>query len=632
MTPLSMLARMGAHPVPPGDADLQDAGQAQAGGTRFAVWAPNASGVAVVGDFNGWDGRRHPMLPGDDGVWECFVPGVEPGALYKFELHDRHGHLLPLKSDPFARQFELPPATASVVCDDEPFPWGDDAWMQKRAEGQTPEAPMSIYEVHAGSWLDDAADVVMWRDTGPKLIRYARQMGFTHIELMPVTEHPFGGSWGYQPVGLFAPTSRYGTPGDFARFINDCHQAGLGVIMDWVPAHFPDDPHGLAHFDGTALFEHADPRQGLHPDWDTHIYNLGRNEVRAFLIASALHWLREFHVDALRVDAVASMLYLDYSREPGQWIPNRHGGNHNLEAINFFRELHAAVEEHCPGTLLIAEESTAWPGVTATPENGGLGFDYKWNMGWMHDTLSYMQHDQVHRRHHHDAMTFGMVYAWSERFILPLSHDEVVHGKGALLNKMPGDVWQRFANLRAYFGFMWGHPGKKLLFMGGETGQPAEWDHDGSVDWDVLTQPLHAGLQRLVQDLNHMYCEVPALHATDHNPASFSWAVADDAQNSVFAFCRHHGDVNALIVSNMTPVQRVRYRIGVPAAGQWGEWLNTDASLYGGSNVGNFGGVETEPVPLHGHAQSIAITLPPLATLFFLHGTAPSNHHAEPTT
>lgn len=611
MNPLDMIARLGAH------AHHVDGVR----GTRFAVWAPNASAVSVVGDFNNWDGRQHPMdQPGLDGVWECFVPGVQAGSLYKYELHDHRGGPLPLKSDPFARQFEHPPATASVVVSDAAYDWTDDAWMDTRGARQAYDAPMSIYEVHIGSWLESPADVSTWVDAGPKLIQYAKHMGFTHIELLPITEHPFGGSWGYQPLGMFAPSARYGTPAEFARFVDDCHAAGLAVIMDWVPAHFPDDAHGLADFDGTALYEHADPRQGHHPDWDTKVYNVGRDEVRAFLIASALYWLRTFHVDGLRVDAVASMLYLDYSRAPGQWIPNRHGGNQNLEAVEFLCQLNDEVAKHCPGAVMVAEESTAWPQVSAPLDQGGLGFDYKWNMGWMHDSLAYMRHDPVHRRHHHDAMTFSIVYAWSEHFILPLSHDEVVHGKGSLLNKMPGDLWQRFANLRAYYGFMWGHPGKKLIFMGGEIGQSGEWNHDGTVDWDALSQPLNAGLQRLVRDVNAVYAESPELYANDCDPDAFFWVVGDDAGNSVFAFRRVQGERHILVVSNMTPVPRHHYRVGVPVPGRWREVLNTDAQRYGGSNLGNMGEVYSDPVNSHGLPQSLALTLPPLSTLFFQNG------------
>jgi len=448
-------------------------------GTRFAVWAPNARGVSVVGDFNAWDGGRHCMrLRPECGVWEAFVPGVAAGALYKFEITGRDGRLLPQKADPLARKTEPPPATASVVAPAEAFEWSDTEWLSQRGRLQAPDAPISIYEVHMGSWRPAAGSGAPWRERGPALIEYACSMGFTHIELLPVMEHPFGGSWGYQPLGLFAPSARWGEPADFAWFVNACHCAGLGVLLDWVPAHFPSDPHGLACFDGTALYEHADPRQGRHPDWNTLIYNFGRNEVRNFLIASAMEWLRRYHVDGLRVDAVASMLYLDYSREPGQWTPNYRGGRENLEAVDFLQTLNDSVRRLCPGAIMVAEESTAWPGVTAATKDGGLGFDYKWNMGWMHDTLRYMSREPVHRKHHHDDMTFGTVYAWTERFILPLSHDEVVHGKGSLLGKMPGDRWQRFANLRAYYAYMWTQPGRKLLFMGGELGQEAEWNHD----------------------------------------------------------------------------------------------------------------------------------------------------------
>ena len=614
MTPLSMIETLGAHATHVGDVV----------GTRFAVWAPNARQASVVGDFNNWDGRSHPMTQGSDGIWECFVPGVQAGHLYKYELHDRRGAVLPLKSDPFGREFEHPPATASVVTSDAPFVWTDEEWMNSRATRQAHDAPISIYEVHIGSWLESRSGTSTWADAGPKLIQYARRMGFTHIELLPITEHPFGGSWGYQPLGMFAPSARYGTPAEFAGFIDECHDAGLAVIMDWVPAHFPDDTHGLADFDGTALYEHADPRQGIHPDWDTRIYNVGRDEVRDFLIASALYWLRHFHVDGLRVDAVASMLYLDYSRASGQWVPNRFGGNQNLEAVDFLRQLNEAVAKHCPGAIVVAEESTSWPQVTAGTAEDGLGFNFKWNMGWMHDSLLYMRQDPIYRRYHHDAMTFSIVYAWSEHFILPLSHDEVVHGKGSLLNKMPGNLWQRFANLRAYYGFMWGHPGKKLLFMGGEIGQPGEWDHDSYIDWDVLSHEPHAGVQRLMQDVNTLYRRCPALYANDRVPEAFYWVIGDDAENSVFAFWRVQGDSYVLVVSNMTPVARYHYRIGVPVPGQWHETLNTDAHRYGGSNLGNMGGVQTEPVGAHGSPQSLALTLPPLATLFFQNAEASS--------
>ncbi len=589
-------------------------------GVRFAVWAPNARSVSVVGDFNGWDGRKNPMrLRRECGVWEAFVPGIGTGALYKYELHGANGGMLALKADPLARQTELPPRTASVVAASGDFSWTDQAWMDGRARRQSPDAPISIYEAHLGSWMSGPeSGASLWSTIGPRLIAYVKDMGFTHIELLPITEHPFGGSWGYQPLGLFAPSARYGTPEEFAAFVDACHGAGLGLILDWVPAHFPSDPHGLAWFDGTALYEHADPRQGLHPDWNTLIYNMGRHEVRNFLLASAMEWLRRYHVDGLRVDAVASMLYLDYSRDPGQWTPNRYGGRENLEAVDFLQQLNAHVAEHCPGAIMIAEESTAWPGVTAKSGEGGLGFQYKWNMGWMHDTLRYMQREPIYRRYHHNDMTFGMVYAYSERFILPLSHDEVVHGKGSLLGKMPGDRWQRHANLRAYYGFMWAHPGKKLLFMGGELAQAGEWNHDGQIDWACLADGLHAGVQALLRDLNTLYAATPALYGGDAVPEGFTWVIGDDYANSVFAFLRQHGGQVALVVSNMTPVPRSDYRIGVPVAGRWAERLNTDGQAYGGSNMGNQGGVSSEPQPSHGYGQSLSLTLPPLATVIFI--------------
>jgi len=612
-------------------------------GTRFAVWAPNARRVSVVGDFNAWDGRRHGMrLRRECGVWEIFIPGAQAGARYKFEILAGDGRLLPLKADPLARRTEAPPATASVVAAPLDYAWRDGDWMSVRGPRQGEGAPIAIYEAHMGSWVAQDEPESVWRAAGRRLIDYAAAMGFTHLELLPITEHPFGGSWGYQPLGLFAPTARWGPPEDFAWFVDECHAAGLGLILDWVPAHFPSDPHGLAQFDGTALYEHADPRQGLHPDWNTLIYNMGRNEVRNFLLASALEWLRRFHVDGLRVDAVASMLYLDYSRQPGQWTPNRYGGRENLEAVEFLRELNATVAQQCPGAIMVAEESTAWPGVTASPERGGLGFQYKWNMGWMHDTLSYMRRDPVHRRHHHDDMTFGLVYAWSERFILPLSHDEVVHGKGSLLGKMPGDRWQRFANLRAYYAYMWAHPGKKLLFMGGELGQEREWDHDSPLDWSVLEdagpaclpwrRPAqedsrhaassagrnpHAGMQALVRDLNGLYRSEAALHA-DADPAGFQWLISGDTQNSVFAFLRRAGGRMLLAICNMTPVPRHDYRVGVPRAGRWLERLNTDAASYGGSNMGNAGAASTQDTAAHGHAQSLSLTLPPLAAVLLI--------------
>jgi len=599
---------LGAHPMQIDGVD----------GVRFVVWAPNASRVSVVGDFNSWDGRRHPMRARHDaGVWELFIPRLAPGALYKYEILGPNGEVLPLKADPVAWQVEPPPGTASIIPDKRPFLWSDDEWLGQRTDSGAHHAAVAVYEVHAASWLHDpAGQPIGWKGLTERLVPYVRDMGFTHIEFMPVMAHPFGGSWGYQPLGQFAPHALLGTPEEFATLIDRCHEAGLGVILDWVPAHFPSDPHGLAMFDGTALYEHADPREGYHPDWNSLIYNLGRHEVRGFLIGSALHWLEHLHADGLRVDAVASMLYRDYSRAAGEWVPNIHGGRENLEAIAFLRELSQAIEERCPGALLIAEESTAWPGVTHTPAAGGLGFDYKWNMGWMHDTLRYVSHDPVHRRYHHDDMTFGLIYAFSERFILPLSHDEVVHGKGSLLGKMPGDRWQKFANLRAYFGFMWAHPGKKLLFMGGEFGQEREWNHDSGLDWHLLDDASHRGVHRLVRDLNHVYRGEAALHAGDCVPEGFRWIVGDDRDQSVYAFLRLSAkEPPILAISNFTPVPRHGHRIGVPHPGRWRELVNTDALLYGGSGMGNEGGAFARDIPAHGQPASLELTLPPLATL-----------------
>jgi 1,4-alpha-glucan branching enzyme len=585
-------------------------------GTRFAVWAPNASRASVVGEFNSWDGRRHPMrLRHHGGIWEMFIPRVADGELYKFELVDRHGHALPQRADPLARETEAPPRTASVVPLPLPFRWTDGDWMQGRAERQAASAPISIYELHAGSWLHgEDGRPLGWDALAERLVPYIAGMGFTHLELMPIAEHPFTGSWGYQPLGLFAPTARFGPPEAFARFVDSCHRAGIGVLVDWVPAHFPGDAHGLHRFDGTALYEYDDPREGFHRDWNTWIYNLGRTEVAAFLLASALEWLDRYHVDGLRVDAVASMLYRDYSRNPGEWIPNVHGGRENLESIAFLRRLNALVAERHPGAVVIAEESTAWPGVTAPMSEGGLGFNFKWNMGWMHDTLGYMAQDPIHRKYHHHAMTFGLLYAFSERFMLPLSHDEVVYGKGSLLGRMPGDTWQRFANLRAYFGFMWSSPGKKLLFMGGEFGQEREWNHDAQLDWHLLDDPLHRGMQRLVRDLNRIYRAEPALHRRDAEPAGFAWTVADDAEASVFAYLRlgAEGDAPILVVCNFTPVPRPDYGIRVPQGRQWREILNSDARIYGG------GGIDAERPPVairEADGQDrLVISLPPLST------------------
>jgi len=588
-------------------------------GVRFAVWAPNARRVSVVGDFNNWDGRRHPMrLRREAGVWELFIPRLRIGARYKYELCGPDWTVLPAKADPVARQTELPPATASRVASAAPFDWTDEAWMAGRAARQQADAPISVCEVHPASWWHKAdGSPPDWDLLGDRLIPYVRGMGFTHLEFLPVMEHPFGGSWGYQPLGQFAPSARFGTPGGFARFVDRAHAAGVGVILDWVPAHFPTDAHGLYRFDGTPLYEHADDREGFHPEWNSAIYNFGRNEVRGFMLASALHWLERYHVDGLRVDAVASMLYRDYSRKAGEWIPNQYGGRENLEAVRFLQELNAVVQQRCPGAVVIAEESTAWPGVTRPTSEGGLGFQFKWNMGWMHDTLHYMQEEPINRRWHHDQLTFGLVYAWSERFVLPLSHDEVVYGKGSLLTKMPGDEWQKFANLRAYLAFMWAHPGKKLIFMGGELAQPTEWNHDAALPWHLLDDPRHRGVQRLVRDLNAAYKETPALHRRDAEPDGFRWVVGGDRDQSVFAWLRQgaEGDPPALVVCNFTPVPRGEYRIGVPSAGTWHEALNTDAESYGGSNRGNGGTVASQRVASHGFADSVLVTLPPLATL-----------------
>jgi len=588
-------------------------------GVSFAVWAPNASRVSVIGDFNHWDGRRHPMRKRHEvGVWEIFVPGVGAGALYQYEILGSGGELLPAKADPVGFAHEVPPAKASIVHGLPDWRWNDADWMEGRASRQSPSAPVSVYEVHLGSWRRNADGTLpTWRELGDQLIPYVRDLGFTHIECLPVSEHPFSGSWGYQPVGLFAPTSRFGPPEGFASFIDRCHQAGIGVLIDWVPAHFPSDAHGLGLFDGTNLYEHADPRQGFHRDWNTLIYNFGRREVANFLTANATFWLDRYHVDGLRVDAVASMLYLDYSREADDWVPNVHGGNQNLEAVAFLRTTTESVRRDAPGASTIAEESTAWPGVSRSIESGGLGFDFKWNMGWMHDTLDYIGHDPVHRRHHQGAIPFGIGYAFSENYVLPLSHDEVVHGKGSLIGRMPGDRWQKFANLRAYFGFMWAHPGKKLLFMGGEFAQEREWNHDTQLDWHLTDDPMHAGVQRLVRDLNRLYRSEPAMHELDCDPAGFEWIDASDSEGGVFAFLRHssHRETPMLIVCHFTPVVRRDYRIGVPKAGAWVERLNSDAEAYGGSGVGNSGLVEAEATPSHGRPASLTLTLPPLSIL-----------------
>jgi 1,4-alpha-glucan branching enzyme len=586
-------------------------------GVRFAVWAPNARRVSVIGAFNTWDGRRHPMrLRHGCGVWEIFIPRLGAGELYKYEILGSDGRLTE-RADPLARAAEAPPATASIVADATPLAWSDAAWQGARA-GRRDDAPLAIYEVHAPSWRRHAdGRSFSWQELADTLVPYVRDLGFTHVELLPVMLHPFRGSWGYQPLGLFVPMPELGSPGGFACFVDRCHAAGIGVILDWVPAHFPTDAHGLARFDGTALYEHLDPREGVHREWNTYIYNLGRNEVRGFLIGSALFWLEHFHADGLRVDAVAAMLYRDYSRREGEWIPNRYGGRENLEAIDFLQELSRVVAEEVPGAMLVAEESTAWPGVTRAADAGGLGFTHKWNMGWMHDTLRYISHEPVHRSHHHDDLTFGLLYAFFERFILPISHDEVVYGKRSLLGRMPGDNWQRFANLRVYLAFMWTHPGKKLLFMGTEFGQPEEWNHDTALAWRLLEDPMHAGVRRLLGDLNALFRGERALYARDFTADGFRWVVADDRAQSVLAWLRMDPDGGApvLVVCNFTPVPRHDYRVGVPEKGRWREILNTDAETYGGSGMGNIGSITAAVDPSHGLPASLALTLPPLAAI-----------------
>jgi 1,4-alpha-glucan branching enzyme len=592
-----------------------------AAGVYFAVWAPNAQRVSVVGDFNNWDGRVNPMrkLIGS-GVWELFVPGIKQGAHYKFEILTQTGALL-LKSDPFAFFNQHGKSTASLVYDLERYTWNDGAWMESRRTKNWPQSPISIYEVHLGSWrrkTEEGNRQLTYRELAETLLPYVLEMGYTHIELLPVAEHPFEGSWGYQVTNYYAPTSRFGAPDEFRYFIDKCHQAGIGVIMDWVPAHFPKDAHALAEFDGTDLYEHMDPRQGEQQDWGTLIFNFGRNEVRNFLIANALFWLDKYHIDGLRVDAVASMLYLDYSRKPGQWIPNVYGGRENLDAIYFLKRFNEVCYERFPGIMTIAEESTDWPGVSRPTYLGGLGFGFKWNMGWMHDFLEYMSIDPIYRRYHHGNITFSLLYAFQENFILVLSHDEVVYGKRSLLSKMPRDAWQKFANLRMFLAWMYGQPGKKLLFMGGEFGQLNEWNHDTSLDWQLLNLPRHDGLRRLVQHLNYIYKSEPALWQLDDTYEGFDWIDLHDADNSVVSFLRksHDGDIVAFVV-NATPVVRYNYRLGVPQSGFYRELINTDAETYGGSNIGNLGGVQTEDVPWMGRQHSILINLPPLATLAF---------------
>jgi 1,4-alpha-glucan branching enzyme len=603
--------KLGAHPA---NVDGVD-------GTLFAVWAPNAERVSVIGDFNEWHAATHPLRLRDDasGIWQGFVPGIGKGTVYKYRIVSRYNDYQADKGDPFALAWECPPRTASRVWSLD-YQWGDGDWMARRRAANALDGPMSTYEVHLGSWRrvpEDGNRSLTYREMAEQLPAYVEQLGFTHVELLPVTEHPFYGSWGYQCTGYFAPTARYGTPEDFMALVDALHNRGIGVILDWVPSHFPDDLHGLGYFDGTKLYEHADPKQGYHPDWKSSIFNYGRNEVRGFLMSSAMFWLDKYHIDGLRVDAVASMLYLDYGRQEGEWIANRYGGNENIDAIQFLRALNEGVYRDHSDSQTIAEESTSWPMVSRPTYLGGLGFGMKWNMGWMHDTLAYFQTDPLFRRHRHNQLTFSLWYAFRENFVLPISHDEVVHGKGALIGKMPGDEWQQFANLRLLLGYMWTHPGKKLLFMGCEFGQRREWQHEESLEWHVLQYPLHAGVQRWVEDLNRFYREQGALHQEDFRAAGFEWIDCGDADNSVLSYLRrgHDPDDVVLVVCNFTPVRRDNYAIGVPRGGWWQECLNSDAPLYGGSGQGNLGGAEASPVPAHGRYHSLRLTLPPLATI-----------------
>ena len=603
--------KLGAHPLRLEGID----------GTQFAVWAPNAARVSVIGDFNGWNAEAHALRERDDGsgIWEGFVAGVGHGAAYKYRIVSRYRDYRADKGDPLARAWECPPRTASRVWRLD-YAWGDGEWMARRRGANALEAPCSVYEVHLGSWRrtpDEGNRFLSYRELAEQLPVYVQQLGFTHVELLPVSEHPFYGSWGYQGTGYFAPTARYGTPEDFMFLVDSLHRHGIGVILDWVPSHFPDDVHGLAYFDGTSLYEHADPRLGYHPDWKSYIFNYGRHEVRAFLTSSALFWLDTYHADGLRVDAVASMLYLDYGRKEGEWIANQYGGKENLDAILFLRQLNAAAYRDYPDTQTVAEESTAWPMISRPTDAGGLGFGMKWNMGWMHDTLEYFATDPLYRRHHHDRITFSLVYAFNENFVLPLSHDEVVHGKGALIGKMPGDEWQQFANLRLLYGYMWTHPGKKLLFMGGEFAQRREWAHEESLEWHVLQYPLHRGVQRWIEDLNRFYRAEKALFEDDFSAAGFEWIAGDDRANSVLSYLRKGRDANEvlLVVCNLTPLPRANYAVGVPRGGRWLECLNSDAALYGGSGQGNLGGVDAAPLPAHGRFHSLRLNLPPLAVL-----------------
>ena len=587
-------------------------------GARCAVWAPNARAGSVTGEWNDWTPGADALAPRADGsgIWEGSVAGVRRGHSYKYRIESRHSGHVADKADPFAFCAELPPATGSRAWSLE-FDWGDAQWMASRGPHNALDAPISIYEVHAGSWRRRDGGFLGYRELARQLAAYVRETGFTHVQLLPVMEHPFYGSWGYQTTGYFAPSARYGTPQDFMYLVDHLHQNGVGVILDWVPSHFPADAHGLGYFDGTWLYEHADPKQGFHPEWNSSIFNYGRHEVRAFLLSSALYWLDRYHVDGLRVDAVASMLYLDYARDEGEWIPNRHGGRENLEAIEFLRMLNQSVYRDHPDCITIAEESTAWPMVSRPTHVGGLGFGAKWNMGWMHDTLKYFQQDPVFRKFHHDQLTFSLIYAFNENFVLPLSHDEVVHGKGSLIGKMPGDTWQQFANLRALYGYMWGHPGKKLLFMGGEFGQRREWAHEGELEWWVTQRPEHAGLRHWLEDLNRVYREEPALHQVDFSHGGFEWVDCSDSEASVFAFLRKpRQGAPVLVACNFTPLPRSNYVLGVPRAGFWRELLNGDSRHYGGAGWGNFGGVEAAPVGAHGRPYSLSLTLPPLAALY----------------
>ncbi|EPE95332.1 1,4-alpha-glucan branching protein GlgB [Rhizobium grahamii] len=602
---LRLFDKMGAHWI----------NHEGAQGIHFAVWAPNAQRVSVVGDFNGWDGRRHVMrFRSGAGIWEIFAPDVPTGVAYKFEIRGQDGVLLPLKADPFARRSELRPKTASVAAPELLQEWDDEAHLKHWGTTDKRRQPISIYEVHAGSWQRrDDGSFLSWDELASRLIPYCVDMGFTHIEFLPITEHPYDPSWGYQTTGLYAPTARFGEPEGFARFVNGCHKVGIGIILDWVPAHFPTDEHGLGWFDGTALYEHEDPRKGFHPDWNTAIYNFGRTEVVSYLVNNALYWAEKFHLDGLRVDAVASMLYLDYSRKHGEWIPNEYGGNENLEAVRFLQNMNTRIYAEHPGVMTIAEESTSWPKVSQPVHEGGLGFGFKWNMGFMHDTLSYMSREPIHRKHHHNELTFGLLYAYSENFVLPLSHDEVVHGKGSLIAKMPGDDWQKFANLRAYYAFMWGYPGKKLLFMGQEFAQWSEWNEATSLDWNLLQYRMHEGMRRLVRDLNFSYRSKPALHARDCEGDGFEWLIADDHENSVFAWLRKApGEKPVAVICNLTPVYRENYTVRLPIEGRWREILNTDADIYGGSGKGNGGRVQAVNA---GGSIAASVTLPPLATI-----------------